>query len=95
MTENLRIGDVIYIFVDPPLMVQPLLMKLTVGYLGAESFIVEGYKHMTDGEYYYDDINISWYKTLGAARKSIREQFGSKTKIQWYKTGNWSIHVRE
>ena len=45
MTENLRIGDVIYIFVDPPLMVQPLLMKLTVGYLGAESFIVEGYNH--------------------------------------------------
>lgn len=49
-----------------------------VGYIGEDSFIVNGYEYKTDAEYYYDDYNITWFKSFEKAKKVLFKELKRK-----------------
>lgn len=72
-----------------------ILVK-TVGFLGKESFIVEGFGSFTNDdswEWYYNDFEIDWFTNLTKAKKELQirceEEYGEKVRIKkcddtWY-----------
>lgn len=47
-----------------------------VGYLGKDSFLLEGYDMKVEPEYYYEDYNEKWFTSLAKAKKRCKEDFG-------------------
>lgn len=84
-----KIGDTVYtIYRDQ-------IYKETVGYLGAESFIVEYYACADDFEYNYDDYGTVWFKSLEKAMKQLRKNYGRKKKIEQVTNDCWQIYEED
>ena len=78
-----KIGDTVYtIYYDQ-------IYRETVGYLGAESFIVECYADANNFEYNYDEYGTIWFKTLEKAMKQLHKNFGNKKKIEQITNECW------
>lgn len=53
-----------------------------VEYLGAESFLIEGYEDKYDPCYCYSDYNKTWFRDLEKAKKEMRKRFGRNIKFE-------------
>ena len=70
-----------------------------VGYIGIDSFIVEGFEDKTDAEYYYDEYKERWFRTLESAKKHVakvfREKYHCKVKIEKITADTWECYDEE
>ena len=78
---------------------QNQIYKEEVGYIGIDSFIVTGFEDKTDSEYYYDEYNKRWFKTLEKAEEYIIKLFAKeyhcKAKIEQITEDTWECYDEE
>lgn len=79
MKHEIRIGRPIYCIVGDSIIPEK------IGFIGAESFIVESINDFTlfcNSEYFYSEENERWFFTLTDARKALAKQkFVSVEKV--------------
>ena len=84
-----KIGDTIYYLCDNQ------VLQYDVGYVGAESFIIDLYEYCVDFEFYYKDFNIVWFKSLNKALKALRKNYGRRKTISHIFPNMWEIEEEE
>ena len=89
-----KIGDKVYIRSSNN---GGCIFEETVGFLGTESFVLEGFQTMDvdDTEQFYCDYNFTWFTNLAKAKKYLlseaRELYGGgRWKIVEEDNGVWS-----
>lgn len=91
-----KIGKIVYI-------VDKYWYSITrdiVGYLGKDSFIVEGYRFRDDNaEQYYESFDEKWFYSFEKAKKCLKDKFEKtgwdrETKFSFKKYGDnyWQIN---
>ena len=84
-----KIGDAVYtVHWDQ-------IYKEIVGYLGAESFIIEDYCDSYNSEYEYSDYGTIWFKSLEKAMEQLRKNYGRKKIIEQVTSDCWQIYDEE
>ena len=71
-----KIGEEIYVIIDNS------ISKECVGYLGADSFVVELYEYVEHSCFDYSHYNKDWFRSLDKAKTELRRRFGRKAKIE-------------
>ena len=84
-----KIGEVVYtLYFDQ-------IYKELVGYLGADSFICEGYVDSYDSVFYYEDYNKDWFRDLEKAKKALIKKYHNKVTVEQIDTDVWEACEKE
>lgn len=84
-----KIDDVVYVIVEDQ------IHKYSVGYLGKQSFVVDGYEWYIHSQFEYDCYNITWFKNLEKAKIRLRKEYGRKKIIEIVRGETWGIEEDE
>jgi hypothetical protein len=84
-----RINQRVYIIIKEFSL--PCVIEAKVGYIGQNSFILEGYTNYRVNwrEFYYDDYNSCWFSTLKEAKEYLTTE-NSNLKIKKVFDGQWN-----
>lgn len=88
MITKPKIGDKVYVIWCYS------INKLTVGWLGKESFIttdIENHRYIHSKIINYEDYNYVWFKTLKEAKKYLSKRMDDDEKIVSYGKDHWEI----
>ena len=80
-----KIGDKVYIIIDNS------ISEEQVGYLGADSFVVDLYNYVEHSCFDYNDYNKVWFRSLDKAKTELRKRFGRKANIQQIGSFWWEV----